>query len=686
MTRSTLAAFSFIVFLASSLIGQSNPVPFVNQPLVPTTVTPGSPAFTLTVNGTGFVSGSVVNWNGSPRATTFVSSSRLTASILAADVASRGVASVTVANPSPGGGSSGMAYLDVASPVTNLTFSNLYTGVAGDFWYFITTGDFNKDGKPDIAAVNISTDFVAILMGGGDGSLSAPTYYATGREPVAVTVADFNGDGNADLATSNLDGDSVSIFLGNGDGTFGPQTTVPFTKPNGQATDPAASATGDFNGDGKLDLAVALQSASSIGIVLGNGDGTFQNYVAYDVVSGPSGVVAGDFNQDGKLDLAVSDGNGVSILLGNGDGTFQTSQLVSVLPQLVGIIAADFNGDGKLDLLAIADAGPSSGVYVLLGNGDGTFQPPTGYLTGSSTISATVGDLNADGILDLVVPVVSSRTVFVFLGNGDGTFQSPLEFLVGSQSVGGGMYAAAVADFNGDGLFDLAIPFDTSNGGATSMAVLVQGQFATFEISPPSLAFPTQIVGTKSVSQTMTLTNTGQVTASISALTVGGANAVEFAQSNTCQKPIVVGASCSITVNFLPRATGNRIAAITITSNAVPSTQTINLSGTATVVSLSPTSLGFPARRVGTTSPPSIVGVTNVGRTSLTFSGFSITGRNAKDFAQTNNCGSSLAAGHRCSIGVTFTPSATGTRNASLSISDNGGGSPQSVTLQGTGK
>src|SRR6266852_647237 len=106
MKRFTLAAFSVIVFLATSLLGQSNPVPFVNQPLVPTTVVPGSAAFTLTVNGTGFVSGSVVNWNGSPRTTTFVSGSQLTAAISAADVAMVGTPSITVTSPTPGGGKS----------------------------------------------------------------------------------------------------------------------------------------------------------------------------------------------------------------------------------------------------------------------------------------------------------------------------------------------------------------------------------------------------------------------------------------------------------------------------------------------------------------------------------------------------------------------------------------------------
>src|SRR5437588_965580 len=135
MKRFTLAAFSVIVFFTTSLLGQSNPVPFVNQPLVPTTVVPGSPAFTLTVNGTGFVSGSVVNWNGSPRATTFVSSSQLTAAISAADVAVAGTATVTVSSPSPGGGVSNPVYLGVTNPFSQITFAASTPGTPVEPWW-----------------------------------------------------------------------------------------------------------------------------------------------------------------------------------------------------------------------------------------------------------------------------------------------------------------------------------------------------------------------------------------------------------------------------------------------------------------------------------------------------------------------------------------------------------------------
>jgi hypothetical protein len=202
------------------------------------------------------------------------------------------------------------------------------------------------------------------------------------------------------------------------------------------------------------------------------------------------------------------------------------------------------------------------------------------------------------------------------------------------------------------------------------------------KLSSLTLSFGNQVVGTTSAGKTVTLKNNGTLQLNISSIAANG----NFSQTNTCGSSVAVGASCTITAKFTPTVIGNRTGAITINDNAGPPTQTIHLFGTGTDVSLSTLSLTFAPQKVGTTSPPSSIRLTNVGRTTLTFSSFAISGANAGDFAQGNNCGTNLSGGHSCTISVTFTPSATGTRNASLSISDNGGGSPQSVTLQGTGK
>ena len=236
--------------MSSRAFAAENPVPLINQPLVPDATAPGGQGFTLTVHGTGFVSGAVVKWNGSSLATTFVSDSQLRASVPASDIAAASTASVTVVNPTPGGGMSNVMFFEV-TPSSSLI------------------------------------------------ALNAPSAFGAGTTPYSVAVGDFNGDGKLDLAVANEGSDNVSILLGNGDGTF--QAAVDY----GAGTDPDSVAVGDFNGDGKLDLVVANDDSNNVSILLGNGDGTFQAAVNYGV-SAPSSVAVGDFNGDGKLDLAVA--------------------------------------------------------------------------------------------------------------------------------------------------------------------------------------------------------------------------------------------------------------------------------------------------------------------------------------------------------------------------------------------
>jgi hypothetical protein len=192
----------------------------------------------------------------------------------------------------------------------------------------IAIGDFNGDGISDVAVVNESDNTVSILLGKPDSTFAPQVTYATGLGPLAIVTGDFNGDGNLDLAVTNGDCvptkysgldcsvKTVSILLGNGDGTFGPHIDY------ATGTQPSSLATGDFNGDGKLDLAIANTQDNTVSVLLGNGDGTFQNQVVYLTVSGPQSVIVADFNGDHRLDLAVGGttssslfGSGVSVLL-----------------------------------------------------------------------------------------------------------------------------------------------------------------------------------------------------------------------------------------------------------------------------------------------------------------------------------------------------------------------------------
>ena len=308
----------------------------------------------------------------------------------------------------------------------------------------IATGDFNGDGNLDMAVV---TGVVTILLGDGDGTFRSAGTYEVGANPGAIVAGDFNGDGRLDLAVLNYSSDTVSILLGNGDGTFQPAVDYPVHEYSVQLL------AGDFNGDGKLDLAVP-DELGFVPILLGNGDGTFQPAVDYTYEPRVGGFVAGDFDGDGKLDLAGANNGSVtvSILLGNGDGMFQPAVDYAVGNDPGQLVAGDFNGDGKLDL-AVSD---SDGIQILLGNGNGTFQPAITVAAGISGNLVT-GDFSGDGKLDLAVMNTNpgtntTGTVSILLGNGDGTFQPAVNYPVGYEPL-----SIVAADFTGDGHLDLAV-------------------------------------------------------------------------------------------------------------------------------------------------------------------------------------------------------------------------------------
>jgi hypothetical protein len=343
----------------------------------------------------------------------------------------------------------------------------------------VAVGDFNGDGKLDLAIANAGSNSVGILLGNGDGTFTLNSSPATGASPSSVAVGDFNGDGIPDLAVTNAASNTVSILLGNGDGTFTLNSTL------ATGTAPVMVAVGDFNGDGKPDLAVTNSGSNSVSIFLGKGDGTFTLKSTFSSVeSGPGVIVVGDFDGDGKLDLAVAENvlipaplvhGYVVVFKGNGDGTFTHNGTVGSAANVTysSIAVGDFNGDGIPDL-AVTDHANGT-VSIFTGNGNGVFTLKSTLTTGMWPSSVVVGDFNGDGIPDLAVAnYESGGEVQIFTGNGDGTF-TPLS---PSPAIGAGLTATAVGNFNSDGKPDLAV----TNFARGTVSILLGNGDGTFTL------------------------------------------------------------------------------------------------------------------------------------------------------------------------------------------------------------
>ncbi|MBZ5608961.1 MAG: FG-GAP-like repeat-containing protein [Acidobacteriia bacterium] len=316
----------------------------------------------------------------------------------------------------------------------------------------MTTADFNRDGRPDVALVTVAGT-VAVLLGRVDGTFDPGRDII--RDPLParfVIAADVNGDGRPDLISTHQIANVVSVALGRGDGTFLPAMQFPC----GAA--PYGVVAADFNGDGKLDLAVAnnsglipSQPGTTVTVLLGKGDGTFGAPQPSAVLGQrPYTLAAGDFNQDGKADLVVVNSGSpeVSILISKGDGTFQAPSALQVLPfSISGAVAvADFNQDSWVDIAVLTPPR----VTIWLGNGDGSFQQGADFaFDGLQLITA---DINADGVPDLVGMSPIYGVAIVVLGNGDGSFEDQQPFPAGNLPTD-----IAAGDFNGDGVLDLVL-------------------------------------------------------------------------------------------------------------------------------------------------------------------------------------------------------------------------------------
>jgi hypothetical protein len=270
--------------------------------------------------------------------------------------------------------------------------------------------DVNKDGIVDVVETNFGGSAVTVMLGDGDGTVTAKPPF-TQAEPEALAIADVDEDGVLDLAISNYGYGTVTILHGNGDGTFTPVApTIPTTS---VYSGPIALA--DLDGDSHLDLMVG-ESTALLSVMLGHGDGTFGARQDYTLDDSPSGIVTADFDGDGKLDVAVTDYGSaeISVLRGKGDGTLAAQTVTptnSIYPG--GLIMLDVDRDGHVDLITGNGDGTAT---VLYGHGDGTFDPGHGFVAGTNTTSLAAADFNSDGIPDLALADFQGDQVVLLFG------------------------------------------------------------------------------------------------------------------------------------------------------------------------------------------------------------------------------------------------------------------------------
>jgi hypothetical protein len=481
----------------------------------------------------------------------------------------------------------------------------------------IVTADFNGDGVPDVAyswAIHggTSTADFAIMLGGSHGVLGTPTYVTAGscnqNLVNAIVTGDVNGDGIADIVATLVDStatacqnNAVAVLFGKGDGKFG--------KPAYYAT--AATAQegsvylGDVSGDGKLDI-VTENSDGSISVLVNQGKGTF---LASPLITstaalyrGDLNLALGDFNGDGKVDIAAAAADTGSeytltsfllMLLSKGGGNFDAAVQIPTPFYVTAPVAADFNKDGKVDLVVAAPWACTrylTSYAFLQGKGKGTFDVPTAPCTQPSLPgipgAPVVADLNGDGNLDVVIPFTdpAGEGPMILQGHGDGKFNQPQSALP-PPSAPNTLYAnadsAAVADFNGDGAPDIVLlnNYNIGQGNNSYVDFVAELLNATFpvSVSPLALNFGAAAL-TSTKEKTVVLTNNQAKSLKNIAISVGGTDASDFHAGSTCSTERYAGWDCTITVTFTPGAAGPRTGTLSIADSV--GTQTVTLSGT----------------------------------------------------------------------------------------------------------
>jgi hypothetical protein len=702
-----------------------------------------NPFINCTNSGDGSVGVLLGNGDGTfQAAVTYDSGGLQPDSVAVADVNGDGKLDIVVINMAEDGGSASSGSVGVLLGNGDGTFRAAVTYTLTDrVAMAVTVADVNGDGKPDLVAANALASRlgvqspVNVLLGNGDGTFKGPTSYKSGGfGSDAVAVADANGDGKPDVFVvngcffGNCTGSegSLGVLLGNGDGTF--KSAVSYDI----GAYPVSSVyAADVNADGRLDLVTTNSSnGGGVGILLGNGDGTFQTVVIYPSGgTGPTSVVAADVNLDGKPDLVVANGSGtIGVLINTDTSVTATTTALgsSVNPSSFGqtvTFTATVKPQGTgvaTGFVTFYDDTKSLGSPTLNSSGVATISTATLSIGTHSITASYSGDSNFSSstspVLNQVVQgsiAVLSTTSLNFGNQTVGFLSLPLTFtLTNGGNIALTITSIGISGTNGldfaqtntcgislpvGGSCTISVTFtpiatgtrtaavtltDNASNSPQSVSLIGVAVDPTVTLSAGSLTFKTQVVFTTSKAQTVTLTNTGLGVLGITKISA----AAPFAQTNNCGSIVNPGSDCTINVTFTPTTAGSITSSLFITDNAGSRTQKVTLTGTGTYVQLTPSSVNFGNQRVGTTSLPKKITLTNKSSSTVSITGISITGTSSSNFTQTNTCGTSVAGGANCTLTVTFTPSAKGARSATVSVSDNGGGMSQKVEVSGTGR
>jgi hypothetical protein len=483
----------------------------------------------------------------------------------------------------------------------------------------IVTGDFGN-GMDDLAVANTGSNNVSILMATGGGKFQSAGNYAAGAAPAAIAAGDLNGDGRVDLVTSNWGSSDISVLIGKGNGSFEESSVA-----NAVGSSPTSQATGDFTGNGNLGVAILNSVSDNITILPGNGDGTFEQSLTVALPAGgaPSAIVAGDFNGDGRTDLAVADPglNEIDILLGNGNGTFDLASTIADPGGPVALATGDFTDNGRIDI-AVADFGtgtvtillntgggqfaalspfavdpdgltnsrPSSivagnfgngsvdlavgdqatdSIIVLMGNGTGNFQPQAPIALGgvfSASLKLVAGDFLKNGRDDIAAAdyePFSGSNIDVLLSNPDGSFQNPVAIATSSAPV-----AITAGDFTGNGILDLATADGANNvsftGTLTAGSAVITdvsnttGLFVGQTVSGAGIASGSTIVSIDDVNGVVTLSENAAVSGSPNLIAEDGYSILLGDGHGNFQSPIYYGiSSVSATTSVVSIVSGD---------------------------------------------------------------------------------------------------------------------------------